>query len=56
MPGDGPIDLQTEMTVLREKNYPGAISLELFNAQLWSQDPAEVLRLGIERMRQLIPQ
>jgi 2-keto-myo-inositol isomerase len=54
MPGDGPIDLKAELTVLREKGYRGALSLELFNAQLWSQDPAEVLRMGVERIRRLM--
>lgn len=54
MPGDGPINLKAELSVLREKGYRGALSLELFNAQLWSQDPAQVLRLGVDRLQQLV--
>ena len=50
MPGDGPIDLDAEVGVLREK-YDGTVSLELFNRELWGQDPNDVLALGIARMR-----
>lgn len=53
MPGDGPIDLQGEIALLREKGYAGTVSLELFNRKLWEQDPDEVLKLGIERMQAL---
>ena len=52
MPGDGAIDLAAEVRVLRELGYQGTVSLELFNKRLWEQDPREVLRLGIERMRE----
>lgn len=54
MPGDGAIDLKQEIAILRELGYSGAISLELFNPGLWEQDPNDVLRLGIDRMRQLL--
>ena len=54
MPGDGPIDLAGEIAILREIGYEGTVSLELFNPGLWEQDPAEVLRTGIERMRELL--
>jgi len=54
MPGEGPIDLRTEVEVLRELGYDGTISLELFNRKLWKQDPSEVLRVGIERLRELV--
>ncbi|HJN08437.1 MAG: sugar phosphate isomerase/epimerase [Pirellulaceae bacterium] len=54
MIGEGVIDLPSEIQVLREIGYQGAISLELFNQQLWSQDPSEVLRIGIDRMRALL--
>jgi len=54
MIGDGVIDLRAEIQVLREIGYQGAVSLELFNRQLWSQDPAEVLRVGVDRMRALL--
>jgi sugar phosphate isomerase/epimerase len=54
LPGDGPIDLRAEIGALRDGGYQGAMSLELFNADLWSQEPAQVLGLGVQRLRQLI--
>ena len=53
MPGDGPIDLEAEIAILRAIGYEGTVSLELFNPELWEKDPAEVLCTGIERMREL---
>jgi sugar phosphate isomerase/epimerase len=52
MPGDGAIDLYAEVRLLREMGYKGTVSLELFNKQLWEQDPREVLQIGIERLRE----
>ncbi len=54
MPGDGAIDLAAEVAVLKEIGYQGTVSLELFNKQLWEQDPAEVLARGIDRLRELL--
>jgi 2-keto-myo-inositol isomerase len=54
MIGDGVIDLKAELTVLKEKGYMGAISLELFNPDLWAQDPRDVLKLGFERLTALV--
>jgi len=54
MLGEGQIDLRGEIAVLREKGYEGTVSLELFNRDLWAQDPREVLKVGIERMRELL--
>ena len=54
MPGDGQIDLRAEIAIMREIGYQGTVSLELFNADLWQQDPADVLQRGIERMQQLL--
>lgn len=54
MPGEGPIDLIAELRVLREIGYQGAISLELFQRQLWEQDPRDVLRTGYERLQHLL--
>ncbi len=54
MPGDGVIDLRAELLVLKEKGYTGAISLELFNEQLWRRDPGEVLNQGYARLRHLV--
>ena len=46
--------MASEIQLLRDKGYRGAISLELFNPLLWEQDPGAVLARGIERMRQLL--
>ncbi len=54
MLGEGQIDLAAEIAVLKEKGYAGTVSLELFNQELWQRDPAEVLKIGIERMRELL--
>ena len=54
MIGDGPIDLRSEVRLLQEKGYQGTVSLELFNKDLWAKDPREVLKIGIERMRELL--
>jgi 2-keto-myo-inositol isomerase len=53
MPGDGQIDLQAEIKVLREIGYDGTVSLELFNADWWAKDPAHTLKTGLERMKTL---
>ena len=53
MPGDGQIDLQAEIKVLRESGYDGTVGLELFNADWWAEDPAYTLKTGLERMKTL---
>jgi sugar phosphate isomerase/epimerase len=54
MLGEGCIDLAAEIALLKEKGYDGTVSLELFNRTLWRQDPSEVLKIGIDRMRELL--
>jgi 2-keto-myo-inositol isomerase len=54
MLGEGPIDLAGEIRILKEIGYEGTVSLELFNPSLWEQDPADVLKVGLERMRELL--
>ena len=53
MLGDGQIDLAAEIAVLKEKGYDKTVSLELFNAELWEQDPLEVISTGLARMKAL---
>ena len=53
MIGEGQIDLAAEIAVLKEKGYDKTVSLELFNAQLWEQDPLEVISTGLARMKAL---
>ena len=54
MPGDGQIDLEAEIKILRDKGYDGTVSLELFNEEWWAKDPAETLRVGLERVSALV--
>ncbi len=53
MVGDGIADLTRVIKNLRAIDYHGPISLELFNRDLWTKDPLEVVRKGLERIRAL---
>lgn len=53
MVGEGIADLPRVIANLRTIGYRGPLSLELFNRELWSQDPGTVIRRGIERIRAL---
>jgi sugar phosphate isomerase/epimerase len=53
MLGKGQINLAEEIAVLKEKGYDKTMSLELFNADLWVQDPLEVITEGLSRMKTL---
>ena len=53
MPGDGQIDLLSEISILKEKGYDGTVSLELFNEDWWNKDPKDTLRIGLERVTEL---
>jgi len=50
-PGDGVFDLGRYLTLLRATGYDGWLSLELFREDLWNQDPREVARVGLDKMR-----
>lgn len=50
-PGDGDIPLDRLFQVLKETGYSGPISLELFNEDLWGQDPYQVAKTGFEKSR-----
>lgn len=51
MPGDGICDLKLYCDMLRQIGYDSWLSLELFNEALWTQDPLEVARIGLDKMR-----
>ena len=51
MPGDGAIDLKLFCDQLRAIGYDKCLSLELFNRDYWEQDPEEVAKVGLEKMR-----
>lgn len=50
-PGDGHLDLHRYVQLLRKIGYYGWLSLELFNEDLWKQDPRQVARDGLQKMR-----
>ena len=54
MLGEGIADLPRVIANLRTIGYRGPLSLELFNRDLWSKDPFEVARLGLERIEALV--
>jgi len=53
-PGDGILPLKRALHLLREIDYRGPLSLEMFNRDHWQQDPALVAKTGMEKMRALI--
>jgi sugar phosphate isomerase/epimerase len=53
-PGDGILPLADMAQMLREAGYKGCISLELFNRGLWEQNPEEVARIGLEKMKAMV--
>jgi 2-keto-myo-inositol isomerase len=54
MVGEGIADLPRVIANLRTIGYCGPLSLELFNARLWDQDPLEVVTRGLQRIRSLV--
>lgn len=53
-PGDGDAPVVDIMRMLKQVGYRGVLSLELFNRDYWRQDPAVVLRTGLEKMRSAV--
>ncbi len=51
LPGDGVGPLEEIERLALQQGYEGFVSLELFNPQLWEEDPEEVARRGLEKMR-----
>ena len=54
MPGDGHLDLRRMVRLLKQVGYNRWLSLELFREDLWAQDPAEVARRGLAKMRAVV--
>jgi 2-keto-myo-inositol isomerase len=51
LPGEGHLELKHYLDLLRQVGYRRWLSLELFREDLWSRDPREVAKLGLEKMR-----
>ncbi len=54
LPGDGVAPYKTLLRDLRQGGFQVMLSLELFNRQLWKQDPENVLKVGLAKMRALV--
>jgi sugar phosphate isomerase/epimerase len=52
-PGDGVAPLAEILHTLREINFDGYLSVELFNPSYWQQDPLQVARLALSKMQSL---
>lgn len=53
-PGDGICPLKDVLRTLRATGFRGMLSLELFNRELWKQDPLEVARTGLAKMKAVV--
>jgi sugar phosphate isomerase/epimerase len=54
MMGEGIADLPRVIANLRTIGYRGPLSVELFNRRLWAEDPLEVARRGLDRVKALV--
>jgi sugar phosphate isomerase/epimerase len=53
-PGDGTAPLEKIIKDLSEMGGEMALSLELFNRDYWQQDPLEVAKIGLQKMKSLV--
>ncbi len=54
MPGEGEFDLRRYVDLLRQIGYNRFLSLELFREDLWAENPLEVARIGLDKMRSVV--
>jgi sugar phosphate isomerase/epimerase len=50
-PGDGLMPLKEIADKLREKDWEGCLTLELFNPTYWKEDPLTVAKTGLAKMK-----
>jgi len=53
-PGDGVAPMVQILRDLRAAGFRGMLSLELFNRELWKQDPLVVARTGLEKIKAVV--
>lgn len=53
-PGDGDLPLEQALRDLKRIGYDKTLSLELFNRELWEQDPKIVSETGLRKMRECV--
>lgn len=54
MPGDGDAPLDAILGTLNAKGVPIALSLEIFNEDVWKMDALEACKMGISKMRAVV--
>jgi len=54
LPGDGVAPVVPILRDLHAAGFRGMLSLELFNKELWKQDPLVVARTGLEKIKALV--
>ena len=52
--GDGEAPIKEIIKRLKPSEKPVILSLELFNKELWAQDPLKVAKTGLEKMKKMI--
>jgi 2-keto-myo-inositol isomerase len=52
-PGDGAAPLKQILSDLKNMKGPKILSLELFNREYWQQDPLQVAKTGLEKMKKV---
>ncbi len=55
-PGDGVAPIVDVLQTLRDIGFNGYLSIELFNPTYWSQDPHEVARTALTKLKSLTAQ
>lgn len=53
-PGDGSAPMKQILTDLLNMGGTKVLSIELFNPEYWKQDPLEVARIGLDKMKKLV--
>lgn len=53
-PGDGVAPLDRIIQILMSNGFEGAFSLELFNRTYWEDEPANVARIGLDKMKSAV--
>ncbi|MDF9800456.1 2-keto-myo-inositol isomerase [Catalinimonas alkaloidigena] len=55
-PGDGVAPIAQILQILAASGTPKVLSLELFNQEYWKQDPLEVAKTGLQKMKTAVEQ
>jgi 2-keto-myo-inositol isomerase len=54
MPGDGDAPMDDILGILNAKGVPIALSLEIFNEDVWKMDALEACKMGIDKMKAVV--